>query len=1053
MECGVFDPKILEPSVRSFWKRHTIYEKVKARLKGKPRFYFLDGPPYTSGRIHLGHAWNKALKDMFLRYKRMQGIDVWDRAGFDMHGLPTEHAVEKKFKLNGKPDILKMGVDTFVKECETLCLENMKVMIDDFHRMGVWMDFENAYQSIKPSFIESVWFLIKKAHEEGRLYEGERTMHWCASCATSLAKHELEYQTVTDTSVFVKFPVHGKNENEKKNEFFVIWTTTPWTLAFNLGIMVNPEIEYVRAKVDKEVWIVAKALAGPLISGLAGKKLEIMEELPGEKLEGIGYDHPWSKEIKAFAGLKKKHSKVHTIVLSSEYVDTSAGSGLVHMAPGCGPEDYEVGHRNDIPPFNQVNEHGIFEPSMGRFAGLKARTDDKKFIQALEETGHVIEKTPVDHEYAHCQRCHTPIVFRTTTQWFFKVEDIKDRLIQQNEQIKWVPNTAFNAFDSWLKNLRDNSITKQRYWGTPLPVWRCNACKKITVISTLDELKKKSGKSPANPHKPWIDEITIPCTCGKPQHRIPDILDVWVDAGCGSWACLDYPQKDDLFKGLYPPVFILEGKDQIRGWFNLLHVCSNLAFGKPSFKNVYMHAFIQDSSGRKMSKSLGNIITPEDAINDVGADALRYYLIPGTPGDDFSYSADGVRIQSKNLGVLWNLHRFLVDLCQTNGFSLKDLENSALIEQFGDEEKFMVSRMHSSVRCASKAFEDYHLHEVPSAVDSLFLDLSRTYIQLVRDKASSGEEDEKLAVAKVTSEVLLTSLKAFAPVAPFITEAIYQNLRQAMGLKEESIHLCTWPFFNEKLIDADLEENMSIIMGVVGAASFAREKANINTRWPLKTLYIVSKDEKAVEACEILGTIIKRQANVKEIRVQVSFPGITYEVKADAGKIGADFGKLTPKVVAAIMDHAPMDIINHMAKDRKMTVKIDGNDLTIAPEHVIITRVLPTSIKEAPFQQGFVYIDTTMTKELEQEGFSREVMRRVQALRRTAGLQRRDRVVLHIKASAEVQGLLKHWLEALKEKCGVKTLTISDKESTQKVEWDSIEQIKGKDVVLRMGRV
>lgn len=1043
-----YDPKLLEPEVLKFWKEHKIYEKAKAKLKGKPTFYFLDGPPYTSGRIHLGHAWNKALKDMFLRYKRMQGIDVWDRAGFDMHGLPTEHAVEKKLKLNGKPDILKMGVGKFVQECEKLCVENMQVMIEDFERIGVWMDFENAYQSIKPSFIESVWFLVKKAHEGGRLYEGERTMHWCASCATSLAKHELEYQTVTDNSVFVKFPITGK-----KNEFLIIWTTTPWTLAFNLGVMVHPEIEYIRAKVGKEVWIVAKALAGPLIVGVAGKKLEVIEEFQGQKLKGVSYDHPWISILKPLADFKKKNSNVHTVVLSEEYVDTSAGSGLVHMAPGCGPEDYEVGHRNGIPPLNRVDEHGAFEKEMGNFAGLKARKDDSIFVNALQESGCIIAQTPVEHEYAHCQRCHNPVIFRTTTQWFFKVEDIKDKLISQNEKIAWVPKSAFNAFDAWLKNLRDNSITKQRFWGTPLPIWRCTHCKKITVVSTLAELKKRSGKTVENPHKPWIDEIKIPCACGQLQERIPDILDVWVDAGCGSWACLDYPKRNDILDNLFPPVFILEGKDQIRGWFNLLHVCSNLAFEKPSFKNVYMHAFIQDALGRKMSKSLGNIISPEEAINDVGSDALRYYLIPGTPGDDFSYSVDGVKIQAKNLGVLWNLHKFLIDLCESNSLSLKDLEDKKVEKAFGDEEKFIVSRMHSSIRSTTKAFEDYHLHEIPGCVDSLFLDLSRTYIQLVREKAGSGDEGEKKAVASVTYHVLMASLKLFAPVAPFITEAIYQNLKVEVGLKDESIHGCLWPSFDERLINADLEEHMAIVKDVVGASSFARERAGINTRWPLKSLIVVSLDEKVVEACEILRELISRQANVKNSSVQVSYPHIKYEVKPDAGKIGQDFGKLTPRIIAKLSSHASLDVVHHLEKDKKLCLNIDGQDIIIAPEHVIISRILPSNIKEAAFPKGFVYIDTTMTKELEEEGFSREVMRRIQALRRTAGLKRSDRVSLTITATHDVQSLMKPYMEAVKEKCGCASISVSEQQPQKKHEWTCEEKIKGKSLQLSMERV
>ena len=659
-----YDFKFVEPEMLNFWKENDIYKKAKEKNKGKQKFYFLDGPPYTSGKVHIGTAWNKSLKDMILRYKRMNGLDAWDRAGYDMHGLPTAHAVEKKLGLKGKDDILKLGVDKFIAACKKLCVDNMELMNKDFTKLGVWMDFENAYQSITKEFMESEWWLIKKAHDKGRLYEGLRTMTWCPDCATAIAKHELEYQTVSDDSIFLKFKVKGK-----ENEYLVIWTTTPWTIPYNLGVMVNPEEDYVKAKVGDEVWIVAAKLAGVFIQGVADKKYSVLEEMKGEALEGLEYEHPLNDELKqVYTEIKLKSSKIFTIVLSKAYVDTTAGSGLVHMAPGCGPEDYEIGHKNGIPPFNNLDEKGVFPKEMGPFAGWIAKKDDKKFIEFLRKKGSLIESTKVEHEYAHCQRCHNPVIFRTTKQWFFKVEDLKEKMVKANEGIKWVPQAAFNAFDSWLKNLRDNSITKQRFWGTPLPVWRCEECKKYDVIGSAKELEKLSGKKPEDLHKPWIDQITIPCECGKEKKRIPDIIDVWVDAGTVSWNCLDYPGREDLFKELFPADFILEGKDQIRGWFNLLMVASMLAFDKPPFKSVYMHGFVQDAQGRKMSKSLGNYILPEEVVKEYGVDTLRYYMISGAnPGIDINYNFDDVKLKHKNMFVFWNLHNFLIDMAKGVG--------------------------------------------------------------------------------------------------------------------------------------------------------------------------------------------------------------------------------------------------------------------------------------------------------------------------------------------------------------------------------------------------
>ncbi|MBI4448477.1 class I tRNA ligase family protein, partial [Candidatus Woesearchaeota archaeon] len=408
MKVPNYDFKRIETEMQEFWDKQGIRKKANAKNKDGKTFYFLDGPPYTSGKVHLGTAWNKSLKDTFIRYKRMKGFNIWDRAGYDMHGLPTEHATEKKLGINGKEEIIKMGVEAFIKECEKLCIENMRVMNTDFRRLGVWMDFENAYQSIKPEFIEGVWWVVKKAHEQGRLYEGLRTMPWCPTCASAVAKHELEYKNVTDTSIFVKLKITGT-----PNDYLIIWTTTPWTIPYNLGVMVNPEIEYVKCKVDSEHWWVAKTLANVFVTSVAGKNLEIVEEILGAELEGIAYEHPFADVIPEYARIKKKSPKAHTVLLSSEYVDTTAGTGLVHCAPGCGPEDYEVGHRNKIPAYNTTDERGVFPQEMREFAGFVARADDKKFIEALRTRGAIIAKNPVQHDYAHCWRCHYPVLVRT----------------------------------------------------------------------------------------------------------------------------------------------------------------------------------------------------------------------------------------------------------------------------------------------------------------------------------------------------------------------------------------------------------------------------------------------------------------------------------------------------------------------------------------------------------------------------------------------------------------------------------------------------------------
>jgi len=1028
-----YSPQEIEQEMLNFWNEKGIYKKAKLAGKGKEKFYFLDGPPYTSGKIHIGIAWNKSLKDCVLRYKRMRGFDVWDRAGYDMHGLPTEHKAEEKLGIKNKDEIPKFGVEKFIKVCRDIAVENMKMMSNDFKRLGVWMDFDNAYQSIKNEFMEGEWWLIKKAYENKRLYEGRRTMHWCSHCATALAKHELEYKNIKDDSVFVKFKVKGK-----KNEYLVIWTTTPWTLAFNLGVMANPEIDYIKAKVGNEVWILAKGLAGALIQGVADKKFEVIEELKGEKLSGLEYEHPWSKDIKPFADIKSK--KLHTIVLSKEYVDLSAGSGLVHMAPGCGPEDYEVGHKEGLPPFNNINEYGVFPKDMGRFSGLTAKKDDKQFRDALGK--NLIATTEVEHEYAHCWRCHKPVVFRTTEQWFFRIEDLKEEMRELNKKIFWQPEWAGSRqFDSWLDNLRDNSITRQRYWGTPLPIWKCGKCGKHSIFGSVQELKKKAKKVPDELHRPWIDAVEVTCSCGGKQKRIPDILDVWIDAGTTSWTCLDFPQRNDLFKKWWPAAFILEGKDQIRGWFNLLFVASMVSMNKPSYKSVYMHGFVQDALGRKMSKSLGNIISPYEVIDKYGADSFRYYAIGGAnPGLDLNYDMGDMKIKNKNLVVLWNLHNYLLDLAANSQLNPEKLE--LMKEQFSVEERYIFSKLNSAIKKATGLFESCRLNEVPLVVEELFLELSRTYIQLIREKIS--DDDEKKIVIYTTYNILMDVLKLFSPIAPFITEKMYLNLKEAFNLKEQSVHLCKWPECNEKLIDHNLERSMEAIQPIVQSILSAREKMQLGVRWPLGEAAIVTKDEKTVKAVEEMKDIIKKQTNIREIDVQESMPGISVKVRADFKQIEPDFKDKTAKIIAKLSIDSPETILRHIEKDGKYTIKIDCEEINIVKEHLIITRDVPKKYQEAEFRNGFVYLSREISEELEAEGYAREVMRRVQALRKKAGLEKKDRIALFIKADEELKNMLSKFESQIKEKVGAEKIIISELDPGRKHNVTNKEKVKNK---------
>ncbi|MBU1849195.1 MAG: isoleucine--tRNA ligase [Nanoarchaeota archaeon] len=737
-----YDCKKVEEEILSFWKKKKIYDAAKKKNKGKKPFYFLDGPPYTSGKIHLGTAWNKALKDTVLRYKRMAGFDVWDRAGYDMHGFPISLKVRAKLGLKHLDEIEGYGVSKFIKECKKFAMTNMHSMSKDFQKMGVWMDFENAYYPLTKEFIEGEWWLVKQADKNKRLYKGEKVMHWCYDCTTSLSKHELEYELVEDDSIFVKLNVKGK-----ENEYLVIWTTTPWTIPYNLAVMVNPELEYVKVDVEGETWIVAKLLANIFISTVCGKKFKILETFKGDKLNGLEYIHPLADELPIYKELKKTAPKIHTVILSKEYVDVSAGSGLVHCAPGCGPEDYEVGRREGLPPFNNLDEKGVFPKEMGKYSGWRAKIDDQRFVQELKDKNCILGVTKVEHDYAHCWRCHNPVIFRTTEQWFFKVEDLKEKMLKEHEKTYWVPEAAYNAFSSWLQNLRDNGITRQMYWGTPVPIWQCDSCEHYEVIGSVKELKEKSGHEPKDLHIPWIDKCKWKCEkCGGKMARLPDVLDVWIDAGTTSWSCLDYPQKEELFKKFYPADFILEGKDQIRGWFNLLLVASMLAMNKHSFKKVYMHGFIQDAQGSKMSKSLGNVISPEAVLDKYGADTIRYYTISAAkPGLDMTYNIDDVEVKHRNLFVFWNIQHLLLDIAN----SLGKKPGTPNYKNLSPEDKYIISKLNTTIKNTTEQYEKYYLNETAITPEELLLVLSRTYIKFVRDKVNVGSDSEKKNVLDV----------------------------------------------------------------------------------------------------------------------------------------------------------------------------------------------------------------------------------------------------------------------------------------------------------------
>jgi len=848
----MLDFKQIEREILKFWEDKKIYEKVKKKNKGKKKFYFLQGPPYTSGKIHIGQAWNNSLKDMILRYKRMKGFDVWDRGGYDMHGLPTENAVQKKLKLKTKEEIEKIGVDKFVKECINFSNEYAGYMSEDLWKIGVWLDHKNAYKPIEKEYIGGEWAFFKKAWAQGRLYKGKKVMHWDADSETSLAKHELIYKNIKDTSIFLKF-----RKKNTKNEYFIIWTTTPWTIVYNLAIMVNPELDYVKVEVEGEKWILAKALASIFLTSVLGKKFKVLEEFKGEKLEGEEYEHFLKDEID-YESLKKEWDKVHSIILSKEYVDTSAGTGLVHCAPGCGPEDQEAGARYGIGAYNTLNERGELQ-NVGKYTGWKAKEDDDKFIEEFKKKGVLLATSEIEHEYPHSWRSHKPVVFRTTEQWFLKTEDLSKELLKMNKKVNWVPKVSGKNYERWAENLKDNSVTRQRFWGCPVPIWvNIDDENDYFVVGSVEELEKLTGKKfdDLTLHKPWIDKIVIEKD-GKKYERIEDVADVWIDSGTASWNCLY--NDDKLIKKYFPADLVLEATEQTRLWFSLLQICSAVMFGKSCYNNVYTHGMILDFQGMKMSKSLGNIISPYEVIEKYSVDIMRNYLCGQTAGENMNFSWEDVKVKQRNLIILSNIANYIFDLERQKTPKGK----------MGVEEKWILSRYNSTLKKVTELFDSYRLDEVVGEIEELYISLSRDYIKLIRDKAN-----ENSAVLETLKEVYVGILKMFSTVVPFVTEKLWKNLKDKGIVKEESIHLCDWPEYESKKINAELEKEFSKVFEIIEKGLAVRDKEGIGLRWPL-----AKAEVKGVENLdENLVEIIARQINVKKVKLE---KGKELKVKLD----------------------------------------------------------------------------------------------------------------------------------------------------------------------------
>ncbi len=846
-----------EEEIRKFWVKGKIAEKARKMNKKGKGFFMMDGPPYASGHIHMGTAMNKITKDIAIRMKRMQGFDVRDQPGYDTHGLPIENKVEGKLGFKNKKDIEKYGVDKFVNECRDFATEFIDVMNGEFDNLGVWMDWEKPYLTLDNKYIEAIWWTFKKADEKKLLYLGKYSVHVCPRCETAVAYNEIEYVKQTDTSVYVKFKVKGEG-----NKYLLIWTTTPWTLPGNTGVMVHPKYDYAEVAMSNgEVWIIANDLVQKLMDSIEAG-YNIKRTIKGKELEGMEYENPLAKNLKL-----SNVENGYRVILSERYVNLDEGTGLVHTAPGHGKEDYDAGSKAGLPIVSPVALNGEMTEEAGKYQGKKARVVDAEIIEDLENDGALVYKHPYTHDYPVCWRCKSSLLMIATPQWFFKVTDIQKRMIELNEEVYWVPSWGKDRFRNWLESLGDWPVSRARYWGTPLPIWTCDSCEERVVVGSVKELGK-FAKIPKNLelHKPWIDEIKWDCKCGGDMTRVSEVLDVWFDSGATSWGSLEYPENKELFKKFWPADLNIEGKDQIRGWWNSQLITSTICFDDKPFKAIAMHGMVLDLSKTKMSKSQGNIVGPQEVIDKYNRDYLRFYIASEVKGEDVAFNWDSFRDIHRFFNIFWNTYNFInmyLEIDPKSKFDKKALEV---------EDKWLLSKLNSLVNQVSEEYNKYNFPKVVHLVEYFVMEeLSRTYIKLIR--ARIGGKTEK-GVKGTLNLAIPTLLKLLAPVAPHMTEYIYQDFK-GKGM-EESIHLSSLPKADKKLIDEKLEKEMQLAKELAEKTLSLRGEQKLRLRWPLEELVVQTKSGK--ELSKILKVLAK-MCNVKKVKESTEQPKGNYAKK------------------------------------------------------------------------------------------------------------------------------------------------------------------------------
>ena len=1002
-----------EKEVEQFWKEDNTFKKSMEQREGCPTYTFYDGPPTANGKPHIGHVLTRVIKDMIPRYRTMKGYYVPRKAGWDTHGLPVELEVEKLLGLDGKEQIEQYGLDPFITKCKE-SVWKYKGMWEDFSgTVGFWADMDNPYVTYDDNFIESEWWALKTIWDKGLLYKGFKIVPYCPRCGTPLSSHEVAqgYKDVKERSAVVRFKVKGEDA------YILAWTTTPWTLPSNVALCVNPNEEYAKVKAaDGYVYYMASALLDTVLGKLAKDgeaAYEVLETYKGQDLEGKEYEPLYQCAADLAA---KQHKKGHYVVCDT-YVTLTDGTGVVHIAPAFGEDDAQVGRKYDLPFVQFVDEKGNMTKETP-FAGLFVKKADPEVLKDLDAKGLLFDAPKFEHSYPHCWRCDTPLIYYARESWFIKMTAVRDDLVRNNNTVNWIPQSIGKGrFGNWLENIQDWGVSRNRYWGTPLNIWECEECGHQEAIGSREQLKEMSGNEKAltvELHRPYIDEITCTCPkCGKTMKRVPEVIDCWFDSGAMPFAQHHYPfENKDLFEQQFPAQFISEAVDQTRGWFYSLMAESTLLFNKSPYENVIVLGHVQDENGQKMSKSKGNAVDPFDALQTYGADAIRWYFyINSAPWLPNRFHGKAVQEgQRKFMGTLWNTYAFFVLYANIDNFdaSKYTLDEKTLTVM----DRWILSKLNSTVGAVDDNLANYRIPEAAKALQEFVDDLSNWYVRRSRERFwAKGMEQDKINAYMTLYTALVTISKAAAPMIPFMTEEIYRNLVCSVDKNApESVHLCDFPKVNENLIDKELEASMEEVLDIVVMGRAARNTANIKNRQPIGTMYVRAERPLA----EMFQAVVADELNVKNVEFKEDLSDFTsYTFKPQLKTVGPKYGKLLNGIRTHLSELNGREAMKELENTGNLSFDIDGQNVVLSKEDLLIDTAQMEGYVTEEDNMVTVVLDTNLSQELIEEGFVREIISKVQTMRKEAGFEVMDKIVVYSAGNEKLEGLMKTYSDEI----------------------------------------